>query len=91
MHIYIVCIIPSICTVLILCFRSTHDVVVLDGCIYAIGGNDGSTSLNSMERYNPKANKWVLVAPMTMRRSSVAVAVLDMAKHKAAWNTTACQ
>ena len=72
-------------------YRSTHDVVVLDGCIYAIGGNDGSTSLNSMERYNPKPNKWMLVAPMTMRRSSVAVAVLDMAKHKALWSANTCQ
>ena len=31
-------------------FRSTHEVVEIDGAIYSLGGNDGSASLNSMER-----------------------------------------
>ena len=31
--------------------RSTHEVVDIDGAIYSLGGNDGSASLNSMERY----------------------------------------
>ena len=30
--------------------RSTHEVVEVDGMLYALGGNDGSASLNSMER-----------------------------------------
>ncbi len=63
--------------------RSTHDVAVLDGCIYAIGGNDGSASLNTVERYSPKTNTWTAVPAMTLRRSSVATAVLDMTKQKA--------
>ena len=32
-------------------FRSTHEVVSVDGMLYALGGNDGSASLNSMERF----------------------------------------
>ncbi len=59
-------------------------MVALDGYLYAIGGNDGSSSLNSVERYNPGINEWVVVSSMTMRRSSVAAAVLHMAKHEAA-------
>ncbi len=66
-------------------FRSTHCVVVFDGFLYAVGGNDGSTSLSSVERYSPRTNKWEMVSPMTMRRSSVATAVLDMIKPKATW------
>ena len=27
-----------------------HEVVEVDGMLYALGGNDGSASLNSMER-----------------------------------------
>jgi kelch-like protein 17 (actinfilin) len=30
---------------------SPHEVVEADGMLYALGGNDGSASLNSMERY----------------------------------------
>lgn len=57
--------------------RSTHEVVAIDGCIFAIGGNDGSSSLNSVERYDPKTNKWVVVSSMVTRRSSVGAAILD--------------
>lgn len=30
--------------------RSTHEVVEAGGYLYALGGNDGSSSLNSCER-----------------------------------------
>lgn len=26
----------------------------MDGWLYAVGGNDGSSSLNSIEKYNPR-------------------------------------
>jgi hypothetical protein len=29
--------------------RSTHEVCSVDGFLYAVGGNDGSSSLNSVE------------------------------------------
>jgi hypothetical protein len=41
--------------------------VAFEDLIYTFGGNDGSASLNSVERYDPKANKWVLVNPMNNR------------------------
>jgi len=58
-------------------YRSTHEVVEIEGCLYALGGNDGSSSLNSVERYDPKLNKWTLVTSMLTRRSSVGAAVLN--------------
>lgn len=51
--------------------------MAIDGFIYAIGGNDGSSSLNSIERYDTKLNKWVQLQSMVTRRSSVGAAVLD--------------
>lgn len=58
--------------------RSTHDLVSMDGWLYAVGGNDGSSSLNSIEKYNPRTNKWVAASCMFTRRSSVGVAVLEL-------------
>lgn len=58
-------------------FSSTHEVVEVDGFLYAVGGNDGSSSLNSVERYDPKTNKWTIVSSMVTRRSSVGSSVLD--------------
>lgn len=57
--------------------RSTHEVVAIDGYIYALGGNDGSSSLNSVEQYDTKLNKWTVVSSMSTRRSSVGAAVLE--------------
>uniref|UniRef100_A0A672UUV5 Kelch like family member 17 n=1 Tax=Strigops habroptila TaxID=2489341 RepID=A0A672UUV5_STRHB len=57
---------------------STHDLVAMDGWLYAVGGNDGSSSLNSIEKYNPRTNKWVAASCMFTRRSSVGVAVLEL-------------
>ena len=35
--------------------RSTHEVCQVDGVLYAVGGNDGSSSLNSVEvKLNPQ-------------------------------------
>ena len=58
--------------------RSTHDVAVVHGILYAVGGNDGSSSLNSVEKYEPKSNKWTTVESMSTRRSSVGVVVADV-------------
>ncbi|CAJ0962263.1 unnamed protein product [Ranitomeya imitator] len=48
--------------------RSSAGVAVLEGMLYVAGGNDGTSCLNSVERYNPKANTWESVAPMNIRR-----------------------
>lgn len=39
--------------------------------LYAVGGNDGTASLQSVERYNPHTNKWIRVAPMNRRRAGM--------------------
>ncbi|KAK2719707.1 hypothetical protein QYM36_005253 [Artemia franciscana] len=48
----------------------------MDGLLYAVGGQDGVSCLNVVERYDPKENKWSKVACMNTRRLGVAVAVL---------------
>jgi kelch-like protein 1/4/5 len=48
--------------------RSTVGVAVLDGKLYAVGGRDGSSCLNSVECYDPHTNRWTLVSPMLKRR-----------------------
>lgn len=37
------------------------------GHMYAVGGNDGTSSLDSCERYDPHLNKWTVVASMSNR------------------------
>ena len=39
-------------------------VVLNDGSVLAIGGDDGKNTLNSVERYNPVTNQWSYVSPM---------------------------
>ena len=45
--------------------------------MYAVGGQDGVSCLNIVEKYDSVANHWSRVAPMSTRRLGVAVAVLD--------------
>ena len=49
--------------------RGGVGVAGLGGYLYAVGGNDGAASLQSVERYNPHTNKWSRVAPMNRRRA----------------------
>ena len=54
--------------------RRVHAVAVLDGKLYAVGGEDADGNLSSVERYDPAEAVWEAVAPMaTARFSSVAV------------------
>lgn len=48
--------------------RSSAGMAVLEGALYVAGGNDGTSCLNSVERYSPKAGAWESVAPMNIRR-----------------------
>ena len=53
-------------------------VAVLNDLLYAVGGHDGTSYLNSIERYDPQTNQWSAeVAPTSSCRTSVGVAVLD--------------
>lgn len=58
--------------------RSTHDLTVMGNFLYAVGGNDGSSSLNSIEKYDVENKKWTSIVPMTTRRSSVGVTVANV-------------
>ena len=59
---------------------STHrhglGVGVLEGPMYSVGGHDGWSYLNTVERWDPQARQWSYVAPMSTSRSTVGVAVL---------------
>ena len=49
----------------------------LQGQLYAIGGNDGTSSLSRCESYDPFVNKWTPIADMGCRRAGAGVGVLD--------------
>ena len=40
------------------CPRAYHSVAVLDDHLFAIGGYDGHTWLDSVERYDPLQDQW---------------------------------
>lgn len=42
--------------------------------LYAVGGRDGSSSLKSVECFDPHTNKWTHCCPMAKRRGGVGVA-----------------
>ena len=41
--------------------------------LYAVGGRDDTTELNSVEKYNPMTNTWSTVVAMISRRSGVSL------------------
>ncbi|XP_064457437.1 influenza virus NS1A-binding protein homolog isoform X2 [Ornithodoros turicata] len=55
--------------------RGRVDATVLDGCIYAIGGSDGSKELSSAEVYD--GSSWKALPPLTVARSNAGVCRLD--------------
>lgn len=57
--------------------RSSAGVAVLEGALYVAGGNDGTSCLNSVERYSTKAGAWESVAPMNIRRSTHDLVAMD--------------
>ncbi|XP_074621163.1 kelch-like protein 18 [Acropora palmata] len=56
--------------------RSGLGVAVLDGKLYAVGGHDGTSYLNSVECYNLTTGEWKFVAPMNQPRRYVAATAL---------------
>ncbi|EDO46854.1 predicted protein [Nematostella vectensis] len=57
--------------------RSNHSVLTLGGYLYALGGYDGNSYLNTVERYCPKTKEWTMVSPMIFSRSCFAAEVAD--------------
>uniref|UniRef100_A0A8C7MY31 BACK domain-containing protein n=1 Tax=Oncorhynchus kisutch TaxID=8019 RepID=A0A8C7MY31_ONCKI len=54
--------------------RNRVGVAVVDGSIYAVGGSQGSTHHRTEERYDPEANCWVFVSPVSVARLGAGVA-----------------
>jgi kelch-like protein 1/4/5 len=50
---------------------------LLDGPLYAVGGNDGWSFLNTVERWDPQFRSWNFVAPMNTPRSTHGVVAFD--------------
>ena len=58
--------------------RAGHSSVVLQECIYAIAGHDGTVCQNSVECYNPLTDKWTKMSSMSkVRRFAAATTVCD--------------
>ena len=51
------------------------------GLLYAIGGFDGVSPLNSMECYNPFTNQWTSLPDMTSKRFGLAACASDGEHH----------
>ena len=51
--------------------------LITGGYLYAIGGYDGTAHLSSVEKYDPKTNKWSSVSDMLSQRSSMGVSVIE--------------
>jgi hypothetical protein len=41
----------------------------MDGILYSVGGYDGDTILNTVERFDPRTGHWTAVSSMATRRS----------------------
>jgi len=53
-------------------------VVALNGLLYVVGGDDGTSNLASVEVYNPKTDSWsMLPSSMGIGRSYAGVAIID--------------
>ena len=58
--------------------RAGHSSVVLQECIYAIAGHDGTVCQNSVECYNPLTDQWTKISSMSkVRRFAAAATVGD--------------
>ncbi|PIO62712.1 kelch repeat protein, partial [Teladorsagia circumcincta] len=57
--------------------RRRVGAAVINNLLYAVGGNDGSTKLKSVERYDPHRNYWAIVDSMGTKREGVSVSVLN--------------
>ena len=58
-------------------FMVVAGVAELGNSLFVIGGNDGTSFLNSCEHYDPLTNKWSYVPPMSRPRAGIGAAVVD--------------
>ena len=56
-------------------YKIVKGVMTYHGSIYAIGGFNGTSRLNTGERYNPTMNTWRAITDMFHPRSNFAIEV----------------
>ncbi len=56
--------------------RSGLSTVVLEGCIFAIGGHDGKLPLSSVEKYDPLLNEWTTQPHMSVARDCASASLV---------------
>uniref|UniRef100_A0A3Q2Z7J4 Kelch like family member 4 n=1 Tax=Hippocampus comes TaxID=109280 RepID=A0A3Q2Z7J4_HIPCM len=54
-------------------YRKLLCIAVLEGPMYAVGGHDGWSYLNTVERWDPQARQWNYVASMSTPRSTMGI------------------
>ncbi|KAM9708745.1 kelch-like ECH-associated protein 1A [Menidia menidia] len=57
--------------------RNRVGVAEMDGCIYAVGGSQGSVHHNTVERWDPESNRWSFVCPMSVARLGAGVVACE--------------
>ena len=49
--------------------RGRFNIAVVRGEVYAVGGSNGTTELDTVEKYNQDTQKWTKVASLPLARS----------------------
>jgi hypothetical protein len=57
--------------------RMLHGVTAVNGKVYAIGGNDGLYSTDTVFEYNPSTDTWTTKAPMPIPMEAFGIATVD--------------
>jgi len=57
--------------------RSYLATVIFDGKIIALGGMDGTSTLNTVEMYDPSTNMWTEMPSMNQRRRTFSATILE--------------
>lgn len=65
--------------------RSGVGVIAYNGMIYALGGFNGITRMNTGERYSPETRSWTTIPEMFSPRSNFAIGVSST---RALWDLT---
>uniref|UniRef100_A0A8C9A0Y2 Kelch like family member 5 n=1 Tax=Prolemur simus TaxID=1328070 RepID=A0A8C9A0Y2_PROSS len=58
--------------------RDAVGVCLLGDKLYAVGGYDGQTYLNTVEAYDPQTNEWTQVAPLCLGRAGACVVTVKL-------------
>ena len=74
----IIIIIISIIIIIIVYVNVSVGVASVNGLLYVVGGDDGTSNLASVECFNPRTDNWSLVrTTMTTGRSYSGIATID--------------